>query len=553
MEGEARAKRKHFLLFATGLLALLIVLLMIGIAIYNSRISVGFRTSLAQLDLALEDGRVDPAGELIRNAIDLVRNSREALRLAARLYKYEELGGNPELGEVSASALLSRFPGNQDLRALLVDFLLRRGKVSEAASAAMDLEARDWLPLKIEALLKAGIPLDKDLQNLTLPGVALPIPPERYSDPGAFLEAWTLTRDYRYLIDAALLMAALGEIGRAADLLASHQHLLRDRESLRLLTYLEQDAYGAERALRRYSQLVAVDPGDISDRRLLADLYLAMGMGEAAASALKTTLESPDVSEEDFRNLVSLQRSLGQNEAARESVSKGLERFPRSPWLLLSHAALNPGEQKRLVQRYLSENPGIPELRIANAVLSQDLSSYERLLPFLWTLYREDHRNLTSRKILAWLLWSLDDREGLRNLAGEMDLRKDPWFRQYRVLSMLREGRDAAALAEASMIPQGPSYYAYQTAGLRTALSQLGDPAAIEIYARVPADETADFLLQPGTREYILYLSAWRMALQGSRDAANAYFLDLERSFPRSAYIPRIRYWIHEMIIKDES
>ena len=539
--GETRpaAVRRQIAFFGAGLLILVIVLILIGVAVSRYQGSVGFRNLLSQIDVALEDSRLDSAEEFLLRGLGFVRSNRDGQRLSARLYRFRELGGNAQTVDRVGVELLDSLPGSQELRAFRVDHLLRTNRVSDAAEVARGLEDATWLPLKIEANLKARIPLSEELRMLDLPGVALPIPVEQYPEPNSFLEAWTLTRDIRYLVDAALLLAARGQIEDAVDLLLPRQHELQSQAEIELLMLLEFDAFGSERAIRRASQ---IDTRTAAFYRLLADMYVEQGDFAPAAEVLEVLVSDTTVEARDFSNLVALRLALNAEGRALEAAQRGLRQFPSDVQLQISHAALLGDED--VLDRYRSQSPSEGRLALAGALMSTEFRGFSHLLTLLWSLNKEETGESSIQKVLAWVLWHLDDHEGLQELLADIDPLRRPWTRQFRALLALRRGDEEAALAEMGRTPLRGSLAPYRVAGLRVAVDRLQDPRANSLYSALPRLGQPSPLFGDAVRRYMLFLAAWHEVLAGRWDAADKFYQTLASDFPHASELSRIRQWI---------
>jgi hypothetical protein len=541
------ASKKLF--FFLALIILLLVVFFITLWVIQFRSARDFRVLLAQADIAIEDRQFSTARDRLITLNQTQLNPRQTLRIIRRAYELLDLAGDTETLDRVTRVGLERFPGNQDIRGLRINFLLEMEQVLLASDLSHSLQAEQWLPYAIEAHLKARVPLEPRLATLSLPGIALPIPPEEYWDPNQFLQAWALTRDLRYLINASLLLSATGELSQAFNLLSPHRSRFTSQGNLLLYNLLMFDLFGFDQAVSQFSALSAFIERDPELYRYLAEMYLDQGNLSISSRALIPLIQDQRAQEKDFLNASRYVRSTGDWDQAQNILFQGLERFPRSIELQRAHIGilLNQGkdhEARTFAQGYSNPNPSHPEYQLWNLLLESRVRGYSELVPQLWELVKVYPDYEPAQTILVWILAITGDRLGLQEMIQTLSPHDSPWVLAYQGLVMLMEGNSQGALQLQSQIPLRKSFSIYGSLGARLGLvtplssdAQRSFDLAFDrglTYVEMPRD----------VREYLFSLAVWNQILSGNWDQAQRYFVMLSTEFPRSVQISRLNWWM---------
>ncbi len=559
MKNPLRGKRislpGKYGIFISGGAVLFLVVGLIAWWIIQYRSTNDFRVLLVQADIALEDHNYARAQDLLLRLVPLVNNPHDGLRILRRAFELADATGSTDGITRISSALLDRYPGNQDIRGLRTAVLLEQNRVTEAAEVSRGLTADRWLPYKIEAYLKARIPLEERLINLRLPGIALPIPVSSYSDPNAFLQSWIITRDFRYLKNAVLLLAALGDLEESLHLMQAQHHRFTGPEDNLLFTLLTYDVLGPNQALVQLSRLSDSFPENPNLYRLLSDLYFFQGNIQAASSSLEQVLPTALVEPVDFINRSRYLRLTGRYEEAFAIIEEGLGRFPGNGMLIQAQVALllQSGFSPRatlLINQALNTNPRDPDLLLTELLIQSRDTGYQAVLSRLWQLSLDfpDHEQIG--RVLLWILWSLDDRDGFEQALGMRNPRLEPWVYQFMALEALRRNDTPAALELVGKLPEHGMLAGYLGPGLQVALSYPAEVQGQQVFERAAALVSTHPELPPRVREYFLTLLTWNDIILGRLESADHWFRLLVEHNQRSIHISRLSYWLGQARIE---
>ena len=541
-------KARRFIIFFFGTFVLAGVSVFIWLWVQEFTGDRDFRVVLLQIDLALEDGEYERARSLSRSLIPRVTTPRDGRRLIKRGYQLlDSVDDQQTLGAITQS-LVEKYPGNEDIIGYRTNYLLEIEKPSEAAQISSGLESPDWLPYKIEAYLKGRIPLDSDLVQLRLPGIALPLAPSEYSDPNALLQAWTITSDSRYLTNAILLLTSRGKISEALTLLESQKSRFTSQNELLLFSMLSFDARGGEAGIVNLAPLEAEFAVRPELYRFLADYLFEVGQLESASGALGPILRTDSAMPQDYVNRSRYFRHEGDWAEAEKILLEGLERFPQDH--LLTYALLaaikNQNQPERLREFYspsLGQSPNDPGLRLAGILIDAEERGYTEVLPQLWQLVQDFPDFEGGWRNLFWVLWMIDDRQGLSDGLQIVDPGNFPWIRQFESLSLLRQDNIIEALQVGAALPPRSSLSMYSVPGLRAGLGSFDSPEAERLFVN-GLEKGVGYIETPErVREYLLYLGSWLELLRGNPQEASYWYEKLAQNYPRSVYSTRLRYW----------
>jgi tetratricopeptide (TPR) repeat protein len=246
------------------------------------RNNINFQRGIRRADVLISEGRPAEAEARLSSLFANADSPRDFLMLAARGRLLQSLGLDDSLFSRAVNLGFAGYPGNENLRALQVDGLIDRGELLEAARVAEGLESRQFRSLKVEAYLLGGRTLETEGLDGLLEGISVPLTPQAMADPFAMFEAGQLTGDYRYFVNGAVMLAALGRIDEAYEILIARRDELRGNADALILLRLAFDA-GRYDGVDSISSLLPPDLGlQTSNLESLADLYFYGGEPERA-------------------------------------------------------------------------------------------------------------------------------------------------------------------------------------------------------------------------------------------------------------------------------
>jgi tetratricopeptide (TPR) repeat protein len=341
------AKHRHILpaLFFAGSVLVFASLVFFLVSDFQSRSERrSFRNAREAADRALQARSWDEASTRIRRAAEYAQTQRQWLQLLKRARRVSRTGVSRTRDDADTALFrsLSRraaesLPGNEHLQALHIYAELRGGDTERAAKLATEhLRSPEYQSLRAEALLRSGATLETNTADIvpesgTQDSDILLAELSRTSDAPEFLQAYRLTNDSRFVVNAALRHAEQGRLSRAYALL--REHMVEHRRAVRVkLAYDLGELEKARAELRSLSGRIASSP---EMQMLHADIHLRQGRGEQARLLYQDVIAAnPSYSPLAFLNLAAQLRDEAANGNAESSsralevIGRGLETFP---------------------------------------------------------------------------------------------------------------------------------------------------------------------------------------------------------------------------------
>lgn len=492
------------------------------------RSNAAYRENLTQSDIYYQEQRYDAALQKLRLAFVSSRSPGDFLRIIKRAQRLSRRGISPDFPPRVMKEGLSRFPGNQPLLALYVNYLLEMDEIQAAAAKSRSLKADRFTPLKVEALLRAGLdPGDTGSMN-DLADASLPLTPMAMADPEAMYQAGLLTGDYRYFVNSILMYAALGDVEQASRIGLARAKLLASRGETLLLTRLAYDAGLFDRA-GDISRLISPEDSGIQREvtSMLADLYFYRGEPEKSYALLEMlVLNSENPGALAFTNLLALEHAHGVLPGGRVAGTDISERaaraYPSSERLsgLLSTIS-GGGEQdfhsrksfyfRNLPQSYRSD---ILELMYRYREKSEEFA-IEDGINLLWDLHNRYPEDRELRDLLLYFLSIHDHRSEIEQLLSLNSAADDPRINVYRGFLKFLNGQEDAARVMLSAASDEGSYAASFNLGLlelslrnpETALEYLGLSRTQILTASGGTAAESGRLYSTEYREILVYLT----------------------------------------------
>ncbi len=477
-----------------------------------------FDHELRVAERLIAERRTEQAETRLRNAAEIAIGEASWLRVLKRAHRIDELRDDRSAALLHDLAVwaASAEPEFESLQAVAVEAEIRSGEYERAAErATQELLSDRFSDLVAEAVIAAGAypadPSGAELEAMhPLTRLVAAETPERH------LQAFEITEDTRFVVNAALLFLARGNPARAMQVLEGVE-LEPEARLVEALVAYELGEYDRARAeLARLPGPVAVEAPALL---LLAELELRAGRHDEAVrlyQELQTT--DPDYAPTAWYNHAAL---TDDSEQRLELLAEGLQRFP---------------EDLRLIAAYVHGGGD------AEAVLGGAEAPYRALLRFharqqqhgsgvtavseLWDLHNEYPDNSEIAAALARKLVAVRDHAGLERLVQRFAEREDAnWARQYEGALAHRRGEFASA-AEAFETGYAPRRL-WQSAHNRAAHAVLArDPDAVAEALR-PALAAVEGI--PGyerERAKLRHLEALGLYLEGEFGAARELVLE---------------------------
>jgi tetratricopeptide (TPR) repeat protein len=497
------AKHRHILpaLFFAGSVLVFASLVFFLVSDFQSRSERrGFRNAREAADRALQARSLDEASTRIRRAAEYAQTQRQWLQLLKRARRVSRTRDDADLAlfrGLSRRAAES-LPGNEHLQALHIYAELRGGDTERAAKLATEhLRSPEYQSLRAEALLRSGAAPETNTADIvtesgTQDSDILLAELSRASEPSEFLQAYRLTNDTRFVVNAALRHAEQGRLNRAYALL--REHLVEHRRAVRVkLAYDLGELEKARTELRSLSGRAASSP---EMQMLHAEIHLRQGRGEQARLLYQDVIAAkPSYSSLAFLNVAAQLRDEaadGNGEGssrALEMIGRGLEAFPGNVELIqagtllhyeageasvsASETAVAAGadgqgrdgtegigaEARRRARSFFEEHrrPAAAEDEAYLALLELALFSrkptLESRLAAGWQLRNRFPEDEDIRHYLAWLAYQTGNYQELRHLLQSSGSREsgsavssDTMLAFYRGVIAVRDGELSEAL-----------------------------------------------------------------------------------------------------------
>ena len=437
-------KRRWSTVFIVAGSAAILVGAVVGIAVSvtSRRHQRDIRFGIEQLDVLIEDGRLEEASEMTRWLAGRAGSASDGLRVLRRAREVAALTSDPVLLADSARLVVSEFPANHALQEIYVYALVRAGSPREAlAYADRRLVAGDDASLYAWTLLSAAAD-DESIdtagratdERAFLTGLSTESTPEQY------VAAFERTGDWRYAADAAMLYMRAGNRSEAAD--TAFRASLGVR-SPGLASRIYYDAGRHESALEAIQRIPATSRDSEGDL-LEADLYLMNGSAQAARAMYESLYEERRPSETVYTNLAWL---TDDDELALAFLRTGSEVLPDS-WRIREQYAV------RIAQSDLNRAfEAVDQLIAGNTSFDEDASLLRlKLEPnsvrrgyatAIWTLL-EQAENEDTYRYAAWYFLnegSVEDLQRVLRWASTRLPQTGAWLNAYRAVAAARSGR----------------------------------------------------------------------------------------------------------------
>jgi hypothetical protein len=424
-----RNNRLAIIIVSVALSAAVILMLISQLSVMRGNIL--FQRGIRRADVLIREGRGEEAEAVLSQSLLSANSPRDFLMLASRGRQLAENGRGGDLYSRAVAEGFAGFPGNEELRALSVDALIRRGELLAAAEIAEEISSRQLRPIKVEALLLGGRPLESGEFEGLLEGISVPLTPGAMADPFAMFQAGELTGDIRYFVNGAVMLAALGRVDEAYDILFARRGRLTGSADALVLLRLAYDS-GAFARADEISPLIPPVLGLQSDTlESLADLYFYSGDPERAYITHQLAVSrDPRGAGMSYYNLLVLEGSLGLRGTANipALAAEALEYHASDPQIAVRAIIAGDDEASAPLDfaPYISRYPSVFTYELYDLI-----GSYRSGIPrgnrrtdivdlsvLLWNRMNDDPEDQSSRDLLLYLLALQDDRAGLDQLLG---------------------------------------------------------------------------------------------------------------------------------------
>ncbi len=383
--------------------------------------------TIHRIDTYIQNGY---SGEAEKSILELSRKDLSAsshIRLLKRAWLLERSAGGGEVSdrllEKTAESAYRSFPARQDIAAVYVYALLRRGEHEHAGSVYADAELNEdaWRNLSNEMILYSS-EAEEGMGEADSSGM---FRLSRQSSADTFLGIYQSTGADGFLLDAVLLLLEAGEVDRAYSLVqTSRPGAFPPRFSF----FLAYDAGKWNTALGILNENPQLFP--LREQQLLrADLFMRLRRYDDAQEAYRTVYSSdsdgsadPGGTELDWTaayNLLYL--DLQTDDSLDDELSTDILRRAKeglgSPVIMDIAGLMIAYGQTDHVQTLLSgysEDGRIPGIELLQESTRSTVNP-ERYSSLLWRIVsQEDSPEYAIH--LAWFLLGLEDFSGLQNL-----------------------------------------------------------------------------------------------------------------------------------------
>ncbi len=532
MRFTSAARRSRRLQLALAVIAILLAAAAVVLArgyIERQRQHRRFGYEIRLAERLIADRRLEQAERRVRAAAEFAAGERAWLQVLKRAHRIDELTEQPALLHELAPQAVAAVPGEEVLHAVAVQAALGAGEYAEAAERAVaHLHSDQYAAVRAEALIAAeAYPTDPAPHELEamhpFMRLAAAETPERH------LQAYDLTGDARFVVNAALLYLARGNPEQAAMLLDGVD-LPAEAALIAALVAYELGEY--ERARGALQQIPAEAAVDAPVLLLHAELELRAGRPEEA----RRVYEELQVTDPDHSAIAWYNHTIvteDRNERL-DLLAEALQRFPGD--LRLVWAYVEAGGDPEAVAGALAE-PYRALLRFYAA--QPDGGGGPRAVARLWELHNEYPDNEAIAAALARKLVAVSDRSGLERVINRFAERDDAhWARQYE--GWLAHHRGALQQAGAALEEGYAPRRLWQSAHNRAVYAVLQrDPAAVAealAPARVALEGLPGFHVQ---RAKLAHLRALGAYLEGEVERARDYVLEAIAEDPNNFELRR--------------
>lgn len=540
-----RSQRAGAIFFGASLVLLFAVIFIVFQDIRSRRRSETLSQTLVSVDSSLESGRPQEAVALLEQGAGAAQTQQGWLSVLKRGVEFARHTGDWGPAMRLAHRGAETLPGNETLWAIAAYTTMRAGK--DAAWIAREhLSGDRFNGIRAEALLRselvgpdgeqsaAGDRRQSRPDATSSAGSLAGLTEE--SEPEEFLQAFELTADRRFLLDAALQFATAGNLQRALEI------ALR-AEAFEVAAYLAYDIGQPDRARALLERMDAESATSTELSLLRADIARRMGEIDEAARIYREIINSdPAASPIPYHNLVWYASILGRElptglQTPTALAVDGANRFPSDTSLARVATISLLGESRERSEEFSEsrveqvERPGTLELLRYH--LFRREQPYDARLAGLWRLWNR-YGELQIARYLAWLSVSIGNTEELRLIVRSAGSDNIP---HYAGFLAIRDGRLAVArefFHEAHQREEGWEATA-NTAALLSALQRHDDAAEVLQPVIERYDEEATNPIAAAEREralpVLLYQRALALAGMGRSEEA---FSTVERALSLS-------------------
>jgi len=413
----------------------------IAVSVTSRRHQRDVRFGVEQLDVLIEDGRLDEASEMTRWLAERVGSVSDGMRVLRRAREIARLTSDPIVLSDAARLVVSEFPGNHTLQEIYVYALVRSGSPQEAlAYADRRIDGRENASLYAWTLLSVAAEDESiDIATRVSGETALLTDLSFDSTPEQYVAAFERTGDWRYAADAAMLYMRTGKRNEAADVAFRASLGVRSPE---LASRIYYDAGRYESALQAIRRIPATSR-DEETNLLEADLHLINGSLEAAQEMYDSLYEARTPSETAYTNLAWL---TDEDELALAVLRTGVGVLPDS-WRIREQyavrlAQLDPGQAFQAIDQLLAANSDFDEDASLLRLKLEPDSVRRGYAAALWTLLEQAEHEDTYR-YAAWYFLNEGSDEDLQRVLRWASTRLShtgAWLSAYQAVAAARSG-----------------------------------------------------------------------------------------------------------------
>lgn len=356
---------------------------------------------------------------------DIVLSADDWLRVLKRAYAFGRLSEDYDLLIKLGTEALYEFPGNMNIRLLLIEAYRQKGDVKRAFELARSYlsyyEGRPFVISLWKDMLRS-YPHAFSIANVERFSRLLPF----FSDPDVYLDIASGYGDLDMYIRAALMMLRSGEYKKALSVLSS----LNDSLALSLMVYVLYDSGAYSEVIEHSESFLSVP----SPERLLvvADSFMLSGQPLQAARLYQHVINIvPEYSYLPYHNLVYYYSSIGSYDLAEKVLDDALIKYGEDKNLVADNIRLlletdRYEDAKAILKQY--DNLAYPSL-LSAVFLSQKMGQ-DAIRSRLWELMSLFPEDESVIKYSAWFftqhrMWQ--DLDNLLDKSRALFFKKD-WY-----------------------------------------------------------------------------------------------------------------------------